>query len=266
MIDLQSAQSVHQIYIDQVGIKDIQHPVLVQTKSGTQHVIAKLTMAVGLAADKRGTHMSRFVEILNQPELTLSIDKMPDLLAVTTERFKTDSVHISAKFKLFFNKTAPVSKVSGLMDYDAEIIGEFRTNKNQTHTNTVNIAITVPVTTLCPCSKEISEYGAHNQRSHITVQLTAAENVDFEELISLIEQQASCEIYSILKRADEKYVTERAYDNPRFVEDIVRNIGQKLSTHPTIRYARYKVVSENFESIHNHSAYAILEGENITSR
>lgn len=259
LIDLQNAQSTHLIYLDQVGIRDIKHPALLQTKNSTQPIIATFNMAVGLAADKRGTHMSRFVEVLNQREWILSVDHMQELLAVTAEKFKSDSVMINAKFTMFINKTAPVSKASSLVDYDIELTGNFSTNKNQTHNNTVSIKVIVPVTTLCPCSKEISDYGAHNQRSHITLQITPTSPMNIEDLIKLVEQEASCEIYSILKRADEKYVTERAYNNPRFVEDIVRNIAYKLNTHPTIKFSYYKIESENFESIHNHSAYAMLE-------
>lgn len=258
LIDLQNAQSTHLIYLDQVGIRDIKHPVLLQTKNSTQPVIATFNMAVGLAADKRGTHMSRFVEVLNQREWILSVDQMHELLTITAEKFKSDNVMINAKFTIFINKTAPISKARGLIDYNVELNGNFSTNKNQTHNNTVSIKVIVPVTTLCPCSKEISEYGAHNQRSHITLQITPTSPVSIEDLIKLVEQEASCEIYSVLKRADEKYVTERAYNNPRFVEDIVRNIAYKLNTNPNIKFDNYRVESENFESIHNHSAYAMV--------
>jgi GTP cyclohydrolase I len=262
MIDLQNAVSTHQIYLNQVGIRDIKHPVHLETKNkATQPTIATFNMAVGLAADKRGTHMSRFVEILNQKDWVLSVPCMQDLLLTTAERFKTDRVYINAKFSLFLNKTAPISLVKGLVDYQAELTGIWQTNKNQTHKNTISLSVTVPVTTLCPCSKEISEYGAHNQRSHIKVLLTTDQTIHFEDLIALIEREASCEIYSVLKRADEKYVTERAYNNPKFVEDIVRNIAHKISIDKNIKYQYYKIESENFESIHNHSAYAMVESK-----
>ena len=260
MIDLQSSVSTHQIYLNQVGIRSIKHPILIQTRNdSTQASIATFNMAVGLAADKRGTHMSRFVEILNQQPWVLSVASMQEMLAQITNRFKTDSAYINAKFSLFLNKTAPISGINGLVDYEAEISGEFKTNKDQTHKNLISLTVTVPVTTLCPCSKEISDYGAHNQRSHIKLQVTTDQNIYFEELIKLVESEASCEIYAVLKRADEKYVTERAYDNPRFVEDIVRNIAHNLNNHKTLKFSYYKIESENFESIHNHSAYAMVE-------
>lgn len=260
MIDLQNAQSTVQLYLNEVGIRDIKHPVLVQTKNDLpQPTHATFNMAVGLAADKRGTHMSRFVELLNQREWVLSIPCIQDMLITAAAKFKTDRVVIHAKFNVFINKIAPISKAAGLLDYAIELSGVLTTNKNQTHSHTISLQVAVPVTTLCPCSKEISEYGAHNQRSHITLKVTSDQAIHFEDLIALVEQEASCEIYSVLKRADEKYVTERAYNNPRFVEDIVRNIAQKLHTHKTIRCSHYKIESENFESIHNHSAYAMFE-------
>jgi GTP cyclohydrolase I len=260
MIDLQSTVSTHQIYLNQVGIRAIKHPISIRTQNnGIQNCVATFNMSVSLAADKRGTHMSRFVEVLNLKPWELSVSSMQEMLALTSEKFKTDSVSINAKFDLFLNKTAPVSGAMGLMDYQAEITGEFKTNKNQTHTSLISLTVTVPVTTLCPCSKEISEYGAHNQRSHIKLKVTTDQTISYEQLISLVESEASCEIYSVLKRADEKYVTERAYNNPRFVEDIVRNIAHRIDTHQTLKVSYYKVESENFESIHNHSAYAMLE-------
>lgn len=259
MIDLQSAQSTVQIYLNEVGIRNIKHPIRVEAKDQPQATIATFNMAVGLAPEKRGTHMSRFVEILNTREWILSISGMQDLLIITADKFKTDRVVINAKFTFFMLKTAPISKVTGLLDYDVEISGLWKTNKNQTHTSEVTLTVNVPVTTLCPCSKEISDYGAHNQRSHIKLALTTQQDIKIEDIIKLIENEASCEIFSVLKRADEKYVTEKAYNNPRFVEDIVRNIAHKIDTHKTLKCSYYKVESENFESIHNHSAYAIIE-------
>jgi TIGR00294 family protein len=182
---------------------------------------------------------------------------MQELLLATAQRFKTDKIYIHADFTVFINKTAPISGATGLLDYQASLTGNFSTNKNQTHKTSITMEVTVPVTTLCPCSKEISDYGAHNQRSHIKVEITTEENIFFEDLIALIEKEASCEIYSVLKRTDEKYVTEMAYNNPKFVEDIVRNIAHKLNTSNTLKPSYYKVEAENFESIHNHSAYAI---------
>jgi len=262
MVDVQNEQSVHQIYLNQVGIKSLKYPVFVQTNTNPkQAVVATFNMSVGLAADKRGTHMSRFVEILQQQEWVLSATTMQEMLAVTAERFKTDSVQISASFNLFINKTAPISGASGLVDYEAEISGSWKTNKNQTHKQVISYSVAVPLTTLCPCSKEISDYGAHSQRSRVKITISSKQSLDLEELIKLVESEASCEIYSVLKRADEKYVTERAYNNPRFVEDIVRNVAHKLNNYKNAACDYYKVESENFESIHNHSAYAMVEGQ-----
>lgn len=259
MIDLQSSQSIVEMYLDQVGIKGLKHPVSIQLNNGSkQNTIANFTMTVGLPANQRGTHMSRFVEILNSKNWTLSVPNIQQLLLETAHRFKTDNVFIDADFTIFLNKFAPVSKVAGLLDYQASFSGKFITNKNQTHNNLITMAVTVPITTLCPCSKEISDYGAHSQRSCVKVQITTAEDVYFEDLIALVEKEASCEIYSVLKRADEKYVTERAYNNPRFVEDIVRNIAHKLVTSDKFKPSSYKIESENYESIHNHSAYAVI--------
>jgi GTP cyclohydrolase I len=261
MIDLQSAQSTLQIYLNQVGVRNLRHPAMVQMQDkSTQPTVATFTMSVGLPADQRGTHMSRFVEMLNYKNWVLSAPCMQELLLLGAERFKTDKVYINATFPLFINKTAPISKVRGMLDYEATLSGVFSTNKNQTHHNTISMGVTVPVTTLCPCSKEISDYGAHNQRSHIKLLITTEENLYFEDLINLIESEASCQIYSVLKRSDEKFVTEYAYNNPRFVEDIVRNIAHKLNANQQFKCSYYKVESENFESIHNHSAYAMLEG------
>lgn len=259
MIDIQSSQSIVAMYLDQVGIKGLKHPISIKLNNGTiQHSIADFTMTVGLPADQRGTHMSRFVEVLNSKSWTLSVPNIQELLLETAQRFKTDNVSISANFTMFINKFAPVSKVAGLLDYQASFTGKFITNKNQTHNNIITMAVTVPITTLCPCSKEISDYGAHSQRSCVKIEITTAEDVYFEDLITLVEQEASCEIYSVLKRADEKYVTERAYNNPRFVEDIVRNIARKLVTSDKFKPISYKIESENYESIHNHSAYAVI--------
>lgn len=260
MIDLQSMQSTIQIALNQVGIKDLKHPVAVQMQNGVlQNTIAKFDMTVGLPANQRGTHMSRFVEILNRKDWVLSSPGMQELLLEAAQRFKTDRVYINCDFPIFINKTAPISKVTGLLDYHVSLNGIFITNKNQTHKSTVTMGITVPVTTLCPCSKEISDYGAHNQRSFIKLLITSEENINFEDLIKLVEKEASCEIYSVLKRADEKYVTEQAYNNPRFVEDIVRNIASKLENSSKFKPSYYKIESENIESIHNHSAYAMIE-------
>ncbi|MGD8690416.1 MAG: GTP cyclohydrolase FolE2, partial [Gammaproteobacteria bacterium] len=200
----------------------------------------------------KGTHMSRFVEILNRHEREISVDSFKDMLVEMTDRLEAKSGHIEMSFPYFVNKKAPISGVESLMDYSVALIGECRDGQRM-----IDVKVVVPVTSLCPCSKKISDYGAHNQRSHVTVKARLRGFVWIEELIDLVEGQASCELYGLLKRPDEKYVTERAYDNPKFVEDMVRDIAVELNRDE--RIAAYVVESENFESIHNHSAYALIE-------
>lgn len=253
MKDVQSNADTRRIAIDKVGIKDIRHPVRVSDRTGTdQSTVATFNMYVDLPHNFKGTHMSRFVEILNNHEREITVKSFKEMLAEMTERLEAESGHIEMRFPYFVNKKAPVSGVQSLLDYDVTFIGERRAG----HT-VMWVKVVVPVTSLCPCSKEISDYGAHNQRSHVTV-LTQVEGfVWIEELIDLVEAEASCELYGLLKRPDEKYVTERAYDNPKFVEDTVRDVAVRLNGDERIR--AYVVESENFESIHNHSAYALIE-------
>ncbi|MEW6354659.1 MAG: GTP cyclohydrolase FolE2 [Pseudomonadota bacterium] len=251
--DVQSSLDTRRIAINKVGIKDIRHPVRVRDRSGgEQHTIANFNMYVNLPHNFKGTHMSRFVEILNKHEREISVASFKDMLHEMTELLDAQSGHIEMSFPYFVNKTAPVSGVQSLMDYDVTFIGEVTGKKTL-----LTVKIVVPVTSLCPCSKEISRYGAHNQRSHVTVQVRTQGFIWIEEIIDLVEKQASCELYGLLKRPDEKYVTERAYDNPKFVEDMVRDIAASLNKDK--RVAAYVVESENFESIHNHSAYAMIE-------
>ncbi|MDH5546882.1 MAG: GTP cyclohydrolase FolE2 [Gammaproteobacteria bacterium] len=251
--DVQNSSDTRRIPIDKVGIKDIRHPVRVKDRSGgEQHTIALFNMYVNLPHNFKGTHMSRFVEILNQHEREISVDSFGDMLAEMTEKLEAESGHIEMSFPYFVNKEAPISKVSALMDYEVTFIGEITGDKSD-----LIIKVIVPVTSLCPCSKKISDYGAHNQRSHVTITVRTEGFVWIEELIDLVEKEASCELYGLLKRPDEKYVTERAYDNPKFVEDMVRDIASRLNADK--RIVAYTVESENFESIHNHSAYALIE-------
>jgi len=250
--DVQSRADTRQIPINQVGIKDINHPVRVKDRSeGEQHTVANFNMYVNLPHNFKGTHMSRFVEILHR-EREISVESFGALLAEMTERLEADAGHIEMSFPYFVMKKAPVSGVESLMDYQASLIGERRNG----HTE-MWVKVVVPVTSLCPCSKRISAYGAHNQRSHVTITARLRHHMWIEELIEIAEKEASCELYGILKRPDEKYVTERAYDNPKFVEDMVRDVAVRLNDEP--RIAAYIVESENFESIHNHSAYALIE-------
>jgi GTP cyclohydrolase I len=202
--------------------------------------------------------MSRFVEILHQHEREISVKSFKDMLHEMTDRLEAASGHIEMSFPYFISKKAPVSGVESLMDYDVTFIGEIHDGVAD-----LKIKVVVPVTSLCPCSKKISDYGAHNQRSHVTVTARIVEFVWLEELIDIVENEASCELYGLLKRPDEKMVTERAYDNPKFVEDMVRDVAARINLDDRIDY--YIVESENFESIHNHSAYALIEKNKAVS-
>jgi GTP cyclohydrolase I len=250
--DVQGRADHRRIPINRVGIKDIRHPVKVKDRSnGEQHTIATFNMFVNLPHDFKGTHMSRFVEILHHGR-EISVDSFRSMLAEVRERLDADAGHIEMSFPFFVMKRAPVSGVESLMDYQATLSGEICSSETR-----MWIKVVVPVTSLCPCSKKISEYGAHNQRSHVTIKAKLRDHLWIEELIDIAESEASCELYGILKRPDEKYVTERAYDNPKFVEDMVRDVAVRLNNEP--RISAYVVESENFESIHNHSAYALIE-------
>jgi GTP cyclohydrolase I len=250
--DVQGRADARRLPINRVGIKDIRHPVRVKDRSaGEQHTIATFNMYVSLPHNFKGTHMSRFVEILHG-EREISVESFGAMLEKMTSRLEADTGHIEMSFPFFVMKKAPVSGVESLMDYHASLIGERRDGKTE-----MWVRVVVPVTSLCPCSKKISDYGAHNQRSHVTIKAKLRSHLWIEEIIGIAESEASSELYGILKRPDEKYVTERAYDNPKFVEDMVRDVAARLNADP--RIAAYTVESENFESIHNHSAYALIE-------
>jgi GTP cyclohydrolase I len=251
--DVQASADTRQIAINKVGIKDIRHPVRVKDRSeGEQHTIANFNMYVYLPHNFKGTHMSRFVQILNTHEREITVDSFKQMLVEMAERLESEEGHIEMTFPYFVNKKAPVSGVESLLDYEVTLTGEIKDGNPQMY-----IKIIVPVTSLCPCSKKISDYGAHNQRSHVTLTVRTCAFVWIEELIELVEREASCELYGLLKRPDEKHVTERAYDNPKFVEDMVRDVAARLNADD--RICAYTVESENFESIHNHSAYALIE-------
>jgi len=251
--DVQSAKDTRRLAIDQVGIKSIRHPVKVSERSGgVQHTIANFNMYVRLPHHFKGTHMSRFVEILNAHEREISVETFKRMLDEMVEKLEAQSGHIEMNFPYFVNKAAPVSKVESLMDYDITFIGDIDQGRQR-----FAMKVLVPVTSLCPCSKKISAYGAHNQRSHVTVTARTSGFVWIEDIVDVVEKQASCELYGLLKRPDEKLVTERAYDNPKFVEDMVRDVAAVLNKDERIEW--YVVESENFESIHNHSAYALIE-------
>jgi len=252
--DVQGSADSRQLPINKVGIKAIRHPIKVLDKSGgVQHTVATFSMYVGLPHNFKGTHMSRFVQILNSREREISVESFEGMLRDMVEKLEAETGIIEVSFPYFINKEAPISKVNSLMDYEVTFIGEVLEGGRYRQLTKV----VIPVTSLCPCSKEISERGAHNQRSHVTVTAETNTFVWIEELVQMMEAQASCELFGLLKRPDEKYVTERAYDNPKFVEDLVRDMAGVLNADP--RIDAYVVESENFESIHNHSAYALIE-------
>ncbi len=251
--DAQGSADTRRLAIDKVGIKAIRHPVRVADRDGgVQHTIATFNMYVGLPHNFKGTHMSRFVEILNSHEREISVESFETMLRDMVKRLEAEVGRIEMTFPYFINKAAPVSGVKSLMDYEITFTGEISKDGYS-----FSMKVVVPVTSLCPCSKRISEYGAHNQRSHVTITARTNTHVWIEELVRVAEQEASCELYGLLKRPDEKYVTERAYDNPKFVEDLVRDVATTLNRDK--RIDSYVVESENFESIHNHSAYALIE-------
>jgi len=251
--DVQGSADSRQIAINRVGIKDIRHPVIVKDRSrGVQHTIANFNMFVFLPHQFKGTHMSRFVQIFNDHEKEISVSSFRDMLFEMVEMLEADSGNIEMSFPYFVNKKAPISAVESLLDYEGTLIGEIAKGVTSTRWK-----LRVPVTSLCPCSKSIADYGGHNQRSHVTVNARTNGFIWIEEIIDIVEKQASCELYGLLKRPDEKFVTEQAYDNPKFVEDMVRDIAGELNKDERIR--QYVLESENFESIHNHSAYALIE-------
>jgi GTP cyclohydrolase IB len=251
--DTQNKVDVRDIPINRVGIKDIKYPFQISDKNGNvQSTIGTFTMSVGLPHDVKGTHMSRFVKILEDQKDFISIENFDQLVKNTTKILSSESAYISVDFTYFKRKSAPVSRVESLLDYSVNFTCEVKNN-------IVNkfLKVTVPVTSLCPCSKNISDYGAHNQRSHISAHVRTEKTVWIDDIIEILENQASCQIYGLLKRPDEKYVTEQAYDNPKFTEDIIRDLAVTLNKDD--RVTAYKIESENFESIHNHSAYAYIE-------
>ena len=255
--DTQNTKDMRNIVINQVGIKDILHPINFVNRNNESHPsVANFTMTVELPANVKGTHMSRFIEILNDGECNFGVESFMDLVQTVADKLESTDALVIVKFPFFRNKKAPSSGVQSLLDYQATLTGSVVDGKSE-----LTLKVVVPVTSLCPCSKSISKYGAHNQRSHITIEAKATKGstIYLEDLIDLAEQKASSELYAILKRDDEKVVTERAYENPAFVEDIVRDIAVDLNSNQKVNY--YCLESENFESIHNHSAYALITNQ-----
>jgi GTP cyclohydrolase I len=257
--DVQSTADTRNIAIQRVGVKSIVYPVTIAETDGVQSSVARVDMYVGLPPETKGTHMSRFLEVLQAASEPLSFSSLAAMMKTMLLRLEANRGHIEMRMPYFIRKTAPVSGVQSLMDYEVAFQAE-QINGTLTCIQQVQI----PVTSLCPCSKEISSYGAHNQRSHITISAELTGDVSIGEIVRIAEDAASCELYGLLKRPDEKYVTERAYDNPKFVEDLVRDIA--LSLDADDRIIAYAVESENFESIHNHSAYALIEHDKRTGR
>ncbi len=255
--DIQSTGDRRNIAINKVGVKAVRYPITLRTPgtgsgAGCQTTVATINMYVALPPEVKGTHMSRFLEVLNEHHESLSSDTLSDVCRSMKERLKADEVHLELSFPYFIDKKAPVTGQPGKLDIDVSF--EMASNG----TDDFILGIKVPATSLCPCSKEISAYGAHNQRCEMTVRVRLAEgqHLWIEELFSMIEQCASTQVFSVLKRPDEKWVTEQAYDNPKFVEDIVRDLAVVLNAEDRIVW--YECFSENFESIHNHNAYAFV--------
>ncbi len=255
--DTQNNLDTRQIVIDRVGIKDISHPITYVDRDGNKSpTVGNFTMTVTLPENVKGTHMSRFIQILNEGPCEFNSGDFGKIIEKVRDRLESETAYITVNFPFFRKKKAPSSGVESLMDYQVTLYGSLENGVVE-----VMMKVVVPVTSLCPCSKSISKYGAHNQRSHITIKAKAStgKTLYLEDLIDLAEKKASCELYAILKREDEKVVTERAYDNPAFVEDLVRDIAVALNANKHISY--YRLESENFESIHNHSAYALIENQ-----
>lgn len=252
MRDIQNDSDFRNIGIDKVGVKNLRYPILLSDKAHKQqHTVAQINMYVNLPYNFRGTHMSRFVEILNRFHREIAIHNIGTILKTMKQELNAESAHIEMMFPYFIEKKAPVSSAIGLMEYRCKFIGDL-TDKIR-----LILGVAVPITTLCPCSKEMAKKSAHNQRGEIRVDVRFKGFFWIEDLIELIENCASSPVYSLLKREDEKYVTEHAYDNPVFVEDVVRNVALNLDAHSDITW--YRVETESYESIHNHDAYAALE-------
>lgn len=255
MIDVQSQADDRRIDIDKVGVKNIRYPITVMDKAnGHQRTVASVNMYVNLPHQHKGTHMSRFIEVLSEYRHDISPQQLGKILEEIKVRLEAESAHMELTFPYFIEKKAPVSGTPSLMEYNCSFIGA-RNGQGQD----IVVKVAVPITTLCPCSKEISEYGAHNQRGvvNLSIRYKNRKLIWIEDMIRLVEESCSHEVFSLLKRSDEKFVTESAYENPMFVEDVVREIARKLDGDDNITW--FTVAAENFESIHNHSAYAFIE-------
>lgn len=257
LIDVQNRADERSIPIDQVGVSDLRYPIVVlDREQGRQQTVAQLSLSVSLPHQFKGTHMSRFIEVLNEHRGEVTMHTLPTILRRLKERLDAESARIEARFPYFLERIAPVTGARALMDYECSFVGE----ANGAHDDFV-LGVRVPVASLCPCSKEISDYGAHNQRGYVTIEVRGARDATgvpaliwIEELIAIAEGSASAPVYPLLKRPDERHVTMQAYDNPAFVEDIVRNVAGRLMADGRVAWFHAHVV--NHESIHNHSAFA----------
>jgi GTP cyclohydrolase I len=257
--DVQSTIDARNMPISRVGIKDVRFPLQINLGAGAQATVAHYTMTVHLPADQKGTHMSRFIALLEENKTVFTLEMFQALIDDMMVRLEANKGDIDVRFPYFIEKTAPVSGIKSLMDYEVTLKGT-----HQHGVSAVSLSVLIPMTSLCPCSKKISAYGAHNQRSHVTAHIGLNQNAaqfDLHALVAAIEAQGSCELYGLLKRPDEKYVTERAYDNPKFVEDLVRDVAGVLKAQNYV--SAFSVEAENFESIHNHSAYAVIDSADL---
>jgi GTP cyclohydrolase IB len=255
MPDVQGSADQRKVAIDKVGVKDVTYPVRLRTKAGgEQTTVARINMYVSLPHTKKGTHMSRFLDVLNEETSEpVTPERIPGITRAIKERLEAEEAHFECEFTYFIRKEAPVTKRAGLMDYRVR----FECTSNS-HDDFV-MGVTAPATSLCPCSKEISAYGAHNQRCHIGAKVRFTGMLWIEDVVGMLEKSASTEVFAVLKRPDEKWVTERAFENPKFVEDIVRDLAVTLNAEKRVTW--YQIESENFESIHNHNAYAQIVRE-----
>ena len=252
LADVQASSDERNIRIDKVGVKDIRYPITVKDRSNeAQHTVGTISMYVDLPHHFKGTHMSRFLEVLNDHRGGISVEGLPGILREIRERLEAETAYFMVTFSYFMEKKAPVTGAPGMMVYDCGFEASLGESSDFV------LSVGVPIATLCPCSKEISDRGAHNQRGNVNVKVRFEGELWIEELVELVEEAASCDLYPVLKREDEKFVTEKAFDNPRFVEDMVREVALRLRKENRIKWISVEV--ENFESIHAHNAYAFIE-------
>lgn len=255
MVDVQNMYDPRRIEIDKVGVKNVKYPIVVLDRAnGFQHTVATIDMYVNLPHNYKGTHMSRFVEILHEYQSMINMKNFPNILREMKDRLNAEAAHLEVRFPYFMKKEAPVTKTPSYLEYQCGVFGHMAGSDEMKE---FIVSVAVPINTLCPCSKEISEHGAHNQRGVVKVDVRFKKFFWMEDLINVVEVCASSDIYSILKREDEKFVTERAFENPKFVEDVVRDVAESLKRDTNFTW--FAIEAENFESIHNHSAYAYLE-------